>query len=520
MAVNPYNTALVLNRPVPAVAVSTLDRARLQAYGTYADIFNNVEEAFSETLRDDVDTKAKRYALVARGIVEATNRYFCNGLDVVVEFPATVTAPPEGVAETVAALEALFTREEFPAKFASMKRWFLIKGDGILHISADPSKPEGTRIRITELEPDQYFPVYDPSDAARVTGAYVVTVLTKGNEEVAQRIEYRRIFTPEDSALYGNTPVGGIWTRLGFYEVGGWDDRFPEFTVTDLKPVGVPEWIPVTEALALQMQGVALPSEITAIPLYHFRNNRTGNEPFGRSELQGVESLLGGVTQNVTDEDMAVALTGLGVYWTDSGKPLNADGTEGEWVIAPASIIELADGKKFGRADGITTVQPTSDHIDRLKQEAREATGVPDVAIGIIQTTEAESGISLAIKMSPMVAKNGEKETEVSGRLDQMLFDLWNGWYPAYEGLGANGAIIRSVFGPMLPTNRKEFLAEVVAMVGAKIIDAEFGRVLLAEGLGIQFPDDLTARMAAAAATELDAMGSRLDAAANGGEIT
>jgi hypothetical protein len=59
-----------------------------------------------------------------------------------------------------------------------------------------------------------------------------------------------------------------------------------------------------------------------------------------------------------------------------------------------------------------------------------------------------------------------------------------------------------------------------VAMVGAKIIDAEFGRVLLAEGLGIQFPDDLTARMAAAAATELDAMGSRLDAAANGGEIT
>lgn len=516
MAVNPYNTALELGRPVPAVAVSTDDRARLQAYGTYADIFNNVKEAFAGSLRDDVDQKSKRYAAVARGIVEATNRYFCNGLDIVVEFPASVTAPsPEAATETVEILEALFKREEFPTKFASMKRWFLIKGDGILHISADPSKPEGTRIRLTELEPDQYFPVYDPGDSARVTGAYVVTVLTKGNEEVAQRIEYRRIFTPEDSALYG-APVGSIWTRIGFYEVGGWDDRFPEFTVADLKPVEVPEWIPMTEALAVQMQGVALPAQITAIPLYHFRNNRTGNEPFGRSELQGIESLLAGVTQNVTDEDMAVALVGLGVYWTDSGKPLDANGEEEDWVIAPASIIELADGKKFGRADGITTVQPNSDHIDRLKAEAREATGVPDVAIGKIQTAEAESGISLAIKMSPMVAKNAEKETEVGGRLDQLLFDLWNGWYPAYEGVGANGAIISSVFGPMLPTNRKELLAEVTGMVTAGIIDAAFARELLAEGLGITFPGDLTERMAAAAQTALDAMGGRLDAAASG----
>ena len=59
-------------------------------------------------------------------------------------------------------------REEVDIKFLSSKRWTLIKGDSLLHIAADPLKAEGTRIRITEIEADQYFPIYDPADGERV----------------------------------------------------------------------------------------------------------------------------------------------------------------------------------------------------------------------------------------------------------------------------------------------------------------------------------------------------------------
>jgi hypothetical protein len=513
----PYATALDLNRPRPGWVPNAGDADRVTVYQTYADIFNNIKEAFSVKLRSpDGEEISFRYVPAARTIIEAANRYLAKNPEIITEVPPDVTADTEATALAVRALESTFDREQFGAKFMSIKRWTLIKGDGILHVTADPSKAEGTRIRISEVKPDNYFTINDAVDTERIRGVYIVTVVLADDQttEIAQRIEYRRILTADDVSEFG-APLGSIFYRVGFFESDGWDDRAP-FTEADLTAVEVPLWAVPADGAPDYLAGYALPSQITSIPVYHFRNNREGTAAWGRSELQGIETLLAGITQTTTDEDLAVALQGIGVYWTDSGRPRNSSGEEVDWVISPASVLELMDGKHFGRVEGVTTVQPLLDHIAQLQAEVRETTGTPDAAVGRVDVTVAESGIALALDMAPILAKNSEKEEEFRSKLNQFLFDLSTMWLPAYEGINFNGVLVKVVFADPLPTNRAAVLAEITGLVTAQVISRRFAAEIVKEKLGYDIdPVAMLAEIAAEQASALDAAGARLDAAVN-----
>ena len=517
--ISPYQTALDLKRPRPAWVPGKDDADRVTVYQTYEDIFNNVKDAFKALLRDAAgEEQFRRLVPAARAIIEATNRYLAKDPQLVSTIPSTVTLAPEAQAAFMESLAALWKREEVATKFLSMKRWMLIRGDGILHISADPAKPEGSRISITELEPDHYFPIHSTLDPTRVIGAYVVTLVLADDGEtlIAQRVEYRRVLTPDDSAAYG-VPVNSIFYRVSFYEPNAWDDRAPEFGEDDLSPVETPSWATPAQGAPDYLAGYALPSQITSIPLYHYRNNRTGNEPFGRSELQGIETLLVGVTQTMSDQELAVALTGIGVYATDSGRPRNDDNTEGEWVIAPASVVELEDGKTFTRVDGITDLKPMLQHTDSLEGQARETTATPDVAVGRVDVQTAESGVALAISMAPVISKNNEKEEELKGKTDQLLYDLLNMWLPAYEsGLPqAPGLVVEIEFGSPLPVNEDAVVTNVSTLVERKVIPVKFALRLLKEKLGWDIdPETLAGELVAEQTAALDAAAARIDAEA------
>lgn len=512
--VNPYTTALELKRPRPSWVPNSDDADRVTVYQTYEDIYNNVKDAFKTYLRDAAgEDLFRRLVPAARSIIEATNRYLAKDPVLVSTVPPTVTIAPEAQAEFMQQLADLWAREEVTTKFLSMKRWMLIRGDGIIHLSADPSKPEGSRISITELEPEHYFPTYDHLDPTRVTAVYVVTIVLAddGEEQIAQRVEYRRILTVEDSAKYA-TPLNGIFYRVGFFEAGAWDDREPEFNADDLKPVPVPVWAKPAEGAADYITGYALPKEITAIPLYHYRNNRTGNEPFGRSELQGIETLLAGVTQTVSDEELAVSLQGIGVYKTDSGRPRDTSGRESEWIIAPASVIELEEGRDFDRVEGITDLKPMLQHTEQLQSLARETTGTPDVAVGRVDVQTAESGVALAISMAPIIAKNQEKEEELLGKTNQMLFDLVNGWLPAYEKTGGTGLIVQIMFGNPLPVNEDAVVTNISTLVEKKVIPVRFALELLKAKLGWDIdPAALAGELLEQETAALDAAAARID---------
>lgn len=519
-SVSPYATALDLGRPKPNWVPRPEDADRVQSYFTYEDVFHNVKDAFAVVLRDAAGEEAyRRYVPAARTIIEATNRYLCKGMTYVSTVPTDVTLSDEDVAATMQLLTSTFKREEFTAKFLSMKRWMLIKGDSLLHVTADPLKPQGSRLRITELPPEFYFPIHHPIDTERVIGCYITSLVEDDEgEEIAQRIEYRRVLTEEDASTYG-VPVGSIWYRVQYFEPDGWDDRAP-LTEEDLAPVDAPAWAATPEGSAQDpLAGYALPATITAIPVYHFRNNRRGTAPFGTSELQGVETLVAGVHQAITDTDLAVALTGIGVYATDSGKPRDSQGNETEWVIAPASVVELEAGKSFKRVEGVGRdgVEAMHAHSDKLQTEARQATATPDIAVGRVDVSVASSGVALAIEMAPIISKNEEKEEEISSKLDQLLYDLLNGWFPAYEQHNAGGLVVNVVFGDPLPVNREAVVTEVTELVTAKVISAQFAMKVLKDKLGYEIdPQQMLREIAQEAQALLDADGAQLDAAAQG----
>lgn len=511
-AISPYATALALGRPKPSyVTEGFLSLDRVTAYATYEDVWANIPEAFDKLLRSGDDPLSRRYIPFVRTLIESTNRYLAQDMELVWTPLPGATVAQDAMDEFNGRIAAIMAREEFEIKFLALKRWMLIKGDALLMLAADPLKPEGQRMRILEVQPDQYFPIYDPTDGERVIGCYLASiVLDDGEQEIVQRIEYQKIIDLDRVAEFG-APLGSIFYRIGFYELDGWDDREPD---GELKEVETPTWAS-TDALALLMAGVALPTQITSIPVYHFRNNRRGGIAgrFGVSEIQGLETILAGITQNATDEDIAIALQGIGVYWTDSGRPRDANGKEVDWEISPASVIELEKDGKFGRVEGVGSVQPMQDHLSMLKGSANEATAVPEVAVGKIGQSAASSGVALRIEFMPILSKNMEKEAELASKMSQMLFDLMTMWLPAYEGWQPLLVQPSAVFGDPLPVDRAAVLKEILDMVTAKVVSVQWAQEELAKKLGFKFPANMLASILSEESALLDATGARLDAA-------
>lgn len=510
--ISPYATALALARPRPShVEDGFYNSDRITAYGTYEDIWNNIPDAFATLLRSEDDPKARRYIPAVRGVIESVNRYLAKDLEVSWAVLPGASVDQATLDEFTGRVQTLMLREEFDIKFLAMKRWWLIKGDALLMISADPSKDEGQRLRVTEVPADQYFPIYDTADGERVIGCYLASIVQDDEDkDIVQRIEYQKVTTEERSAAFGGAAVGSVFYRLGFYEQDGWDDR----DGADLKPIDAPSWgapdVGTTDFLA----GYALPTQITQIPVYHFRNNRRGGivGRYGTSEIQGLESLLAGAIQNASDEDQAIALLGIGTYWTDSGRPRDARGVETEWTLAPGSVLELEPNGKFGKVDGISSVTPMQDHLKYLAAAGREASSVPDIAAGTLDPSNPASGVALAIQFLPILTRNMEKEAELNSKLTHLLYDLTQMWFPAYEGWPALQVEPSVSFGSPLPVDRAATLKEIIDMLTARVISIEYAQQAISEKLGYQFPTGMLATIISEQTQLLDATGARLNA--------
>jgi Phage portal protein, SPP1 Gp6-like len=510
--VSPYETAIALQRPVPGHITAQADKDRVTAYWTYDDIYNNVTDAFVRILRDDSgDEISRRLVPAARTIIEATNRYL--GKDITITpLPLSVdpltgaeVAPNETAVQLLMnAINNFLARERFFSKFISLKRWMLVRGDAVFHLMADDTKPEGTRLRLVEVHPASYFPKPNAIDPERLDGVYLVTVVDDDEgEPIAQRQSYLKMEN------------GTIFTKLEFFEEEAWDDRWP-LTEDDLAPVDAPSRYADSPLLA----GFELPSQITSIPVYLYRNP-PARESYGVSEIQGIETLLAGIMQTASDQDVTVVLTGIGVYTTTSGTPRDSQGNEQPWVIAPASVLELQDkDDKFDRVSGVTSIAPLLDHLSYLQNKAQETTGTPDIAVGKVDLKVQQSGVALAIQMSPILSKNEEKEVELKTVMQQLFYDIVNMWLPAYEGIDPGGITLNVTFGDPMPVNRVEVLAEITELLKANIISIEFAQKLVVERLGYEIPADMLASVVAEQGQLLDATGTRLEEAATEPEVT
>lgn len=498
----------VLSRPMPSWVAADDDALRIAAYDAYDDMYKNVPETFKLVMRGTEDQPL--YIPSAETIVEATNRYLAKDWRWSINSKAAAAeaatagqdtsgpGPSEAKRLEVQSIVAdLFVREEVYSKFYSLKRDMLKDGDALWHITADPSRPVGSRLSIQEIHPRHFFRISDPGNDARTIGCYLVDILQVGNTQVVRRQEYRKIVNDDMASTY-HTPLGGIYYRMTFWELKAWDDRYPN--LPPLKAVATPQEYLDNPDLDLALQGYSLPPEIQAIPLYLVRNRRAGSEAYGTSQIAGVETLIAGVNQGVSDEDMTLALQGLGVYVTDSTRPVNDDGEETDWVIAPATVLEMMPGSKLERVNGVASVEPFQDHLKYLGDSIRQAKGLSNVAVGNVDVQVAQSGVALRLEMAPILAGNEEKEVELLSRLDQMLYDLVFMWLPAYEDLQApdpEDISVSNSFADPLPVDRAATIDEIIKLVAAGLMSKEFAVSHLSTTLGYQFPSDMVDTIAA-----------------------
>lgn len=491
MAFDPYASARRYFQQglAPAQAISNEDRDRLQSYELYEKVYWTAPDTFKMQQRGSDSQPI--YLPTARKIIEACNRFLGVNFNYQIEGDS-------GDALTLL-FGSLFKRERFFTKYATQKRYGLIRGDAMWHLVADDTKPEGQRLSLYELDPSSYFPIMDPDNAEKRIGCYLVDVITDPSDpNQAKKIARRQAYRKEET--------GAISSELAYYELGGWDDR-------NLKPKDV-------KLLKVVRPKFDLPATITALPVYALPNNRIpGPIPFGYSEILGIERVFAAVNQAISDEELSLAIAGLGIYWTTAGPPVDTQGKVQPWDMGPLRMLEVGKDSKIDRLAGITSVDPMIDHMRFMIDETQGGVGIPDIAAGKVDVAVAESGISLQLQLNPLLAKNAEKEGVLIEVYDQMFYDIVHGWLPAYEGTQADtAATVVAVVGDPMPKNRKADIAEVIELVGAGLLSIAEGREILRTEFGYNITADTSKLLAEASAkaAAADPFAARAGAELNG----
>jgi hypothetical protein len=460
-AFTPYSTGAAFFGQKPAYVSNDLDAQRLQSYKLYEQLFWNVPDILKVALRGTNNQPI--YIPSARTIIDTTNRYYGAAWNVVTIPSSLNSGNASAVAAGQMAITDLMRRERYKSKFNGKKRFNLIWGDSIWHITADPDKLQGTRISMTSLDPGMYFPIFDEDDTESVIGCHLIQPTTndQGDPRI-QRLTYRK------------ADNGRITVEEGLFEVDKWEDdeAAPEVVIQKL-----------TE----------LPEQITALPVYHTKNTENPGDPFGSSEVRGLERIMGAINQTVSDEDLAAALLGIGMYATDASRPIDpATGKQVDWLLGPGRVIHH-DGTGFNKVPGADNIdQVYGAHYNRLWSALYNVSSTPEIAVGSVDVSVAQSGVALQLQLGPMLSKAAEKDQLLIDTETQMWHDILLQWMAAYEATSFDGVDVQCVTGDAIPVDRVARFAELNDMLDRGVIDTDFYRKE-AEKLGYTFPTGIKA---------------------------
>jgi|SRR5687768_165559 len=480
----PYSTIAPLLGTLPGW-VDPLEQQRIASYQKYEEIYWSSEEGFTQVMRGD--NEQPLFLPTARTLVNTVARYTCPDLSYTVT-PSLSGGSTQDVAIATLAFKNLFDREDFFSKFDINVLFGLIRADALWHFVADPLKPLGKRISIRTPDPASYFPVYDVDDPERIIKVHLAEQVTEGGQVKVSRLTYEKVFDETTGAVVQILRSHGVFKTEDW-----WNLTQPE------------RWILPPEPL---------PDGITAIPVYHWKNFDP-TAPFGSSELRGLESVLAGINQAISDEDYTLAMEGLGVWATDGAGPVDEDGNAIDWVMGPARVLTKANGLR--KLNGTTSLGPYGEHIDRLSNAAKEAVGASDVAVGTADAATAESGVALLIRLGPMLASTGKKDKALLGLLRQMFYDLCF-WLQVYEELPLIGTdeakqpaplvVITPVVGPKIPVNQAEVVKRVVELRNTvpPVVSLRTAHDWM-RSAGIPIPDDELKQLQLEASQSLDPVG-------------
>lgn len=443
--------------------MSEEDRDRVSSYIKYDEMYWNDPRQFALRVLEE---ESPVYIPNARTVVNTTAHFMLKGLDISCQDKKTKEK-----------LDEFLKREMFYSRFNQAKITGVARGDFIFHMTADPKKPAGRRISLTPVEPHNVFPIWDEDEPDKMIGVHLATPYVLDPEkDPEQKTRLRRLTYRIEEQEDGTK-------RISREEA--------IFVIEDTGLLGFSDGTKVKKIRTILPKGL-LDSDITALPIYWFKNQEWGGDAYGSSELRGLERLTEVISQGATDVTGSLALEGLGVYATDGGRPVaetsSGEVVETEWEVAPGKVMEVPSGAYFRRVDGVGSITPAMDQIKYLENSINKALGLSDVALGQVDAQVAQSGIALAIKFLPTLARLESRDQAGLDKLAHMFFD-WKVWHGVFEREHLAGDIV-PVIGDKLPMDRTAKLNELNNMLDRKAITKQFYRDEL-EKLGYDFPADM-----------------------------
>src|SRR6185312_4570396 len=152
----PYSTIAPLLTAKPSW-IPKLDIERVLSYDQYDALYWNNNPNLRLIMRG-TDDVSPIYVPEARTIIEATHRYVGAGFNFQVQ---SDVGTPAGQQLATEQFTNLWRRETVGSKYNDNKRFGLVRGDWCWHITANPLKAQGTRLRIMPVHPGNYFPVFE-----------------------------------------------------------------------------------------------------------------------------------------------------------------------------------------------------------------------------------------------------------------------------------------------------------------------------------------------------------------------
>lgn len=440
----PYSTAKKMLGRLPEYISDEIEKERVAAYSLYEDMYWLVPETFRITQRGSNTDPI--YLPSGRQIVETLNRFLCPGATVVVD-PEFGTDTEKQLAKEVWA--AFADREKFFSKFNTGKRYGLIRGDQVWHIWADPAREPGSKVSIYQIDPGSVFPVYQENNIDIIIGYHII-------EQFVNNLG--KTFVSRQTYMKG-TETGGpspIYYSRATYDVDDWGGPGMEQDPTPVEVLTPP---------------TLLPNPIDALPIYIIPNFDEPGAIFGSSEMRGMERIFAGLNQSISDEDLALALEGLGVYATDAGTPVDDNDTPVAWNLGPGRVVELSMGRKFWRIQGNGTFAPYQQHLKFLLDQIDQTFGHSEVAKGKVDVATAESGVALMLELGPLLARAQEREVIINAVTHQMLYGLGK-WINAFEG-GEFSSLWETTkwrmhYGSRVPSNFQNDFGNLLKIAAAK----------------------------------------------------
>lgn len=437
------------------------EQQRIASYEKYDQLYWNDPTQYAIRV---LENEQPIYVPNARTIVDTTAHYLLKGL--------TINLPSQDPKESNQKFwDDFCKRERFYSKFHRNKQSGVARGDWAFHITADPTKEEGSRISIDTLHPGMVWKVPHPDDPDDIIRIHIVQQWIEPNDDEKKprirKLTYHKI----DKNHPDWTGTRRIARDEAIYEIE-------------------PTWHGPEPKLVRQiLKYDFLPPEIDQFPVYWFNNIEWESQDYGSSEIRGLEFLDWAVSQGCTDTQMALGLEGLGVFATDGGRPVDDQGNETDWEVAPGKVMEVPSGAYFRRVDGVGSVTPMMEQLKYLESKMYQASAMTDVALGQVDVQVAQSGIALAIKFMPTLAKLEHRDTAGVEITQQMVHDLKK-WFLVYERMNIVDDFDVSIAASKLPKNRTETVNELNNMLDRKVISKKYYREQMRE-LGYAIPDDI-----------------------------